>query len=119
MANKNQESRIKKRGTVTASTAKQSSKTATRSIAELRQLSVAELQKQLTTSRADLLALQKSLKAGELANPHAVTKLRREVAQILTIITEKSPTRQSQESTDNVIPSNAKDQNDKSKKGAK
>ena len=57
-------------------------------IADLRKKSVEELQKLLSTARADLLEAQKSLRANELANPHAVTKMRKEIAQILTIMTE-------------------------------
>jgi ribosomal protein L29 len=85
---------------------KTTKKTVTNSVKDLRALSVDELQKQLLTARADLLTAQKSLRANELANPHAVTKLRREVARILTIIKEK----------DAVIASEAKQSSDKEAK---
>jgi len=64
------------------------SKTITNSVADLRTLPVDELAKRLQTARADLLALKKSLSANELANPYAVKKQRREVARILTVMTE-------------------------------
>ena len=57
-------------------------------IADLRKKSADELQKLLSTTRADLLEAQKSLKANELANPHAVTKLRKEIARIMTVLAE-------------------------------
>jgi ribosomal protein L29 len=66
------------------------SKATSNSVADLRTLPVSELQKRLQTARADLLTLQKSLAANELANPYAVKKQRREVARILTVITELS-----------------------------
>lgn len=68
-------------------TAKKIEKKAT-DIVELRKKTVEELQKLLETGKKDLLAAQKSLKADELANPHAVKKLRREIARIKTVITE-------------------------------
>jgi len=57
---------------------------------DLRSKSIEELQKLLATDRADLLEAQKSLRANELANPHAVTKMRKEIARILTILAEKN-----------------------------
>ncbi|MDR1197238.1 MAG: 50S ribosomal protein L29 [Candidatus Nomurabacteria bacterium] len=82
---------------------KTTKKTVTNSAADLRKLSVEELQKQLQTARADLLEAQKSLKANELANPHAVTKLRKDVARILTIITAKAkqPNKENSENSNN------------------
>ena len=64
------------------------SKTVTNSVADLRTLPIDELAKRLQTARVDLLALKKSLSANELANPYAVKKQRREVARILTVMTE-------------------------------
>ena len=64
------------------------SKTTDSQVADLRTLSPEKLQERLKTARADLLAMQKSLKANELANPNVVKKTRREIARILTIITE-------------------------------
>ena len=77
--------------------------------AELRKLTVEDLQQKLANARADLLTAQKSLKANELANPHAVTKLRREVARILTVMSEVIAT-EAKQSSDNssVIARSAK-----------
>ena len=69
-------------------TVKKTSKTVTNSISDLRSLSAVELQKKLLTARQDLLEAQKSLKANELANPHVVTKMRKEIARIMTVISE-------------------------------
>lgn len=57
---------------------------------ELREKLSAQLEKDLQTAKKDLLELQKSLAANELANPHAVKKMRREIARIKTILAEKS-----------------------------
>lgn len=57
-------------------------------VEDLRKMSLDELQKALQTGRKDLLEAQKSLKADELANPHAVKKLRKEIARIMTVMTE-------------------------------
>ena len=57
---------------------------------ELREKLSAQLESDLKVAKKDLLELQKSLKANELANPHAVRKIRREIARIKTILTEKS-----------------------------
>ena len=70
--------------------AKKADKSVTNSIVDLRKLSVEELQKLLQTARADLIEMQKSLKANELANPRTVRKQRREIARILTVISEVS-----------------------------
>lgn len=57
---------------------------------ELREKLSAQLENDLKVAKKDLLELQKSLAANELANPHAVKKMRREIARIKTILTEKS-----------------------------
>lgn len=81
---------------------KSTKKIVTNSAAELKKLSVDELQKQLQTARADLLATQKSLKANELANPHVVTKMRRQIARILTVMASaEQPSNQNQISDNN------------------
>lgn len=45
-----------------------------------------ELQSELETKRTDLLAAKRGLAAGDLANPRAITGLRKEIARILTAI---------------------------------
>lgn len=57
---------------------------------ELRAKKPEELQKMLATARKDLLEAQKSLAANELANPHAVKKLRHSIARIKTIMAEQA-----------------------------
>ena len=57
---------------------------------ELRAKKPEELQKLLATARTDLLEAQKSLAANELANPHAVKKLRHSIARIKTVMTEQA-----------------------------
>ena len=71
----------------------------TNSPADLRALSPEELQKKLQSARADLLEMQRSLRANELANPRVVRMKRREIARILTIITAtaKQPTENKEE----------------------
>jgi len=69
-------------------TSKKAEKKVTNSVADLRAKSADELQKLLAVARKDLLEMQKSLKANELANPRAVTKARREIARILTVMHE-------------------------------
>lgn len=59
-------------------------------VADLRKKSLEDLEKVLGESKQDYLNLCKSLKAGELANPRAVSKLRKEIAKIKTIIAEKT-----------------------------
>ena len=73
------------------------------SVADLRNKSVEELQKLLATARKDLLELQKSLRANELANPHAVTKMRKEIARIMTVLAEKRHSELDSESSNNNI----------------
>jgi ribosomal protein L29 len=60
---------------------------------DLRTLSVDELNKQLQTARGDLNDMQKSLRANELANPHAVRKQRKLVARIMTVMGEQQATK--------------------------
>lgn len=86
---------------------KPESKVKKSSMADLRNKSVDELQKLLATNRADLLEAQKSLRANELANPHAVTKMKKEIARILTVLREleinaKNTRSESQSSENNI-----------------
>jgi large subunit ribosomal protein L29 len=62
----------------------------TNTIADLRKKTVEDLRKDLAAAKNDLLEAQKSLKANELANPHAVKKMRRGIAQIKTVMAELS-----------------------------
>ena len=93
-----------------------------KSVADLRTKSVDELQKMLAEARKDLLEAQKSLKANELANPRVVGKMKKEIARILTVMSELSPARhprtrsEDPEILDNTLDSRVKHENDKTSK---
>ena len=53
---------------------------------ELRTKTPSELQKLLSEKRADMAQKRLSLAAGELTNPRSITKIRREIAVLLTLI---------------------------------
>ncbi len=57
---------------------------------ELRTKSINDLHVQLAESRKTLLENKKALAAGELPNPRVVTKTRREIALIKTVLSEKT-----------------------------
>jgi ribosomal protein L29 len=53
---------------------------------ELRTKTLAELQKLLSEKRAEMAQKRLSLAAGELTNPRSITKIRREIAVLLTLL---------------------------------
>lgn len=53
---------------------------------DLLKLSNDELQKRVTELRAELASQKRARAAGELANPHAIKKTRREIAVALTLL---------------------------------
>lgn len=57
-------------------------------VQELRNKKVDELRTELLAKRAELIELQRTHAAGELANPRQLTKIRREIAQVATVIAE-------------------------------
>lgn len=57
---------------------------------ELRTKSIQELNTLLAEARKTLLENKRALAAGELPNPRVVTKTRREIARIRTLMSEKS-----------------------------
>lgn len=57
---------------------------------ELRTKSSQELQALIAEKRTELVEKQRSLKAGELANPRSITKIRREIAVVMTIAAEQT-----------------------------
>ena len=61
-------------------------------IAELRSKTVAELHALLKEKRTELGNNQRSLAAGELPNPRVVGKVRRDIARILTCLSEAQQT---------------------------
>lgn len=49
--------------------------------------SVADLEKDLTEKRNDMIESKRSHRAGELVNPRVITKTRKEIARLLTALT--------------------------------
>ena len=75
-------------------------------VSELRTQSIDELHKQLAATRKTLIENKRSLAAGELPNPRVVGKTRREIATIMTVLTEKTTLSKSSE-TDETQKGNA------------
>lgn len=57
--------------------------------AELRELSLLELEKKLRDTRQQLLNLRMRKQTGQVEHPHELRLLRREVARLLTLINQK------------------------------
>ncbi|HYG83765.1 MAG TPA: 50S ribosomal protein L29 [Verrucomicrobiae bacterium] len=58
------------------------------SIKELRDKTVEELRAELRAKQLEQVELKRSHAAGEVANPRQLTKIRREIAQLATLINE-------------------------------
>jgi len=58
-------------------------------VAEIRELSVEELLKKINTTKQDLADLKFKHSLNQLENPMTIRTLRREIAQMNTIVTEK------------------------------
>ena len=58
-------------------------------VKDLRENSLAELEKQLRETREELLKSRLSKQTGQLERPHLLKEHRREIARLETIITEK------------------------------
>ncbi|MFZ2560064.1 MAG: 50S ribosomal protein L29 [Candidatus Nanoperiomorbaceae bacterium] len=80
---------VAKKAATASVTAKTVKKDVAKTAKDLRALSENDLQKVLATAKADLLNVQKMLKANELPNTAVVRKSRKMVAKIHTILTEK------------------------------
>ncbi|HEU0266229.1 MAG TPA: 50S ribosomal protein L29 [Candidatus Saccharimonadaceae bacterium] len=52
--------------------------------------SVADIEKELAAKRADLIEAKRSHRAGELVNPRVITATRRDIARLMTALTETS-----------------------------
>lgn len=52
--------------------------------------SLTDLQTDLAAKRADLIEAKRSHRAGELVNPRVITTTRKEIARLMTAITETS-----------------------------
>ena len=57
---------------------------------ELRDLNVAELQEKLLSQKKELFKIRFQLATGQLENPIQIRNVRRDIARINTIITEKT-----------------------------
>lgn len=57
---------------------------------ELRDLNVAELKEKLLSQKKELFNLRFQLATGQLENPIQIRNVRRDIARINTIITEKT-----------------------------
>lgn len=57
---------------------------------DLLKLSQDDLQNRITELRAQLVEQKRARAAGELANPHAIKKTRREIAVALTLLKSQS-----------------------------
>ena len=58
-------------------------------VTELRENSLAELEKQLRDTREELLKTRLSKQTGQLEKPHLLKEFRRDIARLETLITEK------------------------------
>jgi large subunit ribosomal protein L29 len=58
-------------------------------LSEMRELEMADFAKEVTARKKELMELRFQGAVGTLDKPHRVTILRREVAQLLTVQTEK------------------------------
>lgn len=52
--------------------------------------SVADLQKDLAAKRTELIEAKRSHRAGELVNPRVITTARKDIARLMTALTETS-----------------------------
>ncbi len=62
------------------------------SVSELRELGAADLHKRLQEARQELFSLRLQRASGKLLNPARVVLLRRTVAQLLTVLSERERT---------------------------
>jgi large subunit ribosomal protein L29 len=58
---------------------------------EIRDLSATELEKKLRDTRLELLNLHLRRQSGQLEKPHTLHVLRKDIARMETILTEKKP----------------------------
>jgi large subunit ribosomal protein L29 len=59
-------------------------------LSEIRDLQLADFSREIEARKKELMELRFQAAMGQLAQPHRVKKLRREVAQLNTVQTEKS-----------------------------
>ncbi len=56
---------------------------------DIRELSVAEIEKKIRDSRAELVQLRLRKQTGQVEKPHLLRELRRELARLQTILKDK------------------------------
>lgn len=61
----------------------------TMKLSEMRKLSVAELQKEVMARKKELMELRFQASIGQLDKNHRVRETKREIARLLTVLTEK------------------------------
>jgi len=61
----------------------------TMKLSEMRKLSVAELQKEVVARKKELMELRFQASIGQLDKNHRVRETKREIARLLTVLTEK------------------------------
>lgn len=61
-----------------------------RTVSELRNQDIKQLLDELKSAQTDLANARRSLAAGELVNPNVISKYRKEIARIQTVIAQKA-----------------------------
>ncbi len=74
----------------TAKTAEKASPKSARTVSELRTQDIKQLLDELKSAQIDLADARRSLAAGELVNPNVISKYRKEIARIQTVIAQKA-----------------------------
>ncbi|HMR72812.1 MAG TPA: 50S ribosomal protein L29 [Candidatus Saccharibacteria bacterium] len=74
----------------TAKKAEKAPAKTTRTVADLRSKDLKQLLDELKNAQADLADARRSLVAGELVNPNVISKYRKEIARIQTVIASKA-----------------------------
>jgi ribosomal protein L29 len=64
-----------------------------REVQDLRKQEISSLEKKVVESKTELFSKEADFYAGKLMNPKELTKIRRDIAQIMTVISEKNHNR--------------------------
>lgn len=78
-----------KKTSLKAAPKKAPAKAATTTFADLKGLEVSELQNKISTLREDIIILQGGTRTGEVQNVHAAGNKKRELARVLTALSQK------------------------------
>ena len=57
---------------------------------EIREMSVNEMNEQLTSLKEELFNLRFQLAVNQLDNPHKITDVKRDIARVMTVLREKN-----------------------------